>query len=327
MCSYDDYIILRETAEVAQKTNFFQNYKLWVPREVEIKPDGTIVYPLSGYETPAEIDLWREKAIDLLKKSGWIQKELDGEKLIEDFYKLADLSGEQLRESVQMFILKYGPLWLKTGFSNYEIEISAESFWTPFLAEDRRYIWDISDVEDPYAWRNVEHINDYSKYSRDYRDALLLSLRLRVSAEYPYEPEELIEGLRLPFASLGAVTCHKDDVSQEDFAKQVQKVINKFLSINTTDKWFLELDANNNNCWELKYTDGWGFVYPAWFLLANIVSGCRNVAVCSACGRLHFREKAPKRGQNAYCPLCSKAGIVSRKQYEKKMERDKRKDQ
>ncbi len=322
----DEYLELREIADLDKKTNFFSDFRLWVPQEVEITPDGTIIYPLCGYETPAEIDLWREQATDLFEKSGWVQKELNGEKLIEDFYKLAKLSGEALRKRVQMFILSYGPLWLKTGLSNYEIEISAECFWTPFLAEDRRPIWH-ADIPDPYAWRNVEHINDYRKYSRDFRDALLLSLRLKVSGYYPYEPEDLISDLRLPFASFGGITYHKRDSSKEDFAKQVQEVINKFLSINTTDKWFMEFNGDNNDCWELKYTDGWGFVYPAWFLLASIASGLRNIAVCSACQKLHFREKAPKRGQNAYCSFCSKAGIVSRKQYEKKMENDKRKEQ
>lgn len=100
--------------------------------------------------------------------------------------------------------------------------------------------------------------------------------------------------------ALGSVLLHRalpDDLSQLTASNIVTAVVDEWLSATGVRVSF----AWQRGRAELSITPGDSVLGALGLHLATVVSRSDGMWLCDGCGLPHLRERAPKRGQGAYC--------------------------
>lgn len=293
------------------EASFFREFEVWVPSTVEITENGEINYPLRGTSHEKQLR-YRDNIPKALQGSGWVKKKLDPGKLFADFAFLGFSDEIALKEQVQGFILEYGPLWLTKEAAGLRTVIGPGDFWTPFSPEDPEDIWSTDPVKDNSApWKPLEYVYDFWRYSNDYRN--ILRIGLAIFAEQRELRRNRVREIEFTFTALAdgkRILAFTDDCKET-----AQEIVGKYLAHVKGERWLFTWEGDTA---KVELSNYWGFLWVAWYLMAQFLSKSPVVAICDECGKPHMRVRKPKKGLRTYCPDCRESYRHSKREWARK---------
>ena len=286
---------LQGVIDLKKRSDYMRDMYVWVPPSIVRTEDERIEYHLPETLFSLRPDE-NEKKWELLRENGWKEVNVNQEKLVEDLFKLGSPGVVNSFPEMERFILEHGPLWLNPGIDMKTEVIGPQSFWTPY---GPAFYWNIKDQS---RWKLNERIENFRRIAEDFHNVLALSLILAVSDEVSFSQDgSSCNGIPVLFHALGGAR-HGNPSTKTDLQEILKKVIDSYISLDIGARWNMDWKQDGMI---LEMKNSWGFLWIAWYSMILLLSRSENIARCKGCGKIHFRKRAPKKGQKAYCSSCS----------------------
>jgi hypothetical protein len=221
---------------------------------------------------------------------GWYKVELEPLKALGRFIQI------ESPQEAQLFAQRYGPLWICGSHHSTEFQC----FFRGVTVNDRYGIL--------HRWQNPEPVRVWLK----------LAIQMRTVLEVYGRYFTNNKGIR------------PEDIDRMGFyfpsdAEQWRETLNAWAVNPKMNERHLELTKYllrqfvNGNNYHLNVGvlldvelhplihSGLGFVPSLWQQIIAIIAGSTHFIVCSGCGKLFQRERAPKRGHKNYCLTCNRS--------------------
>jgi hypothetical protein len=225
-----------------------------------------------------------------LEGLGW-QWQDEPQGVLKTFLQLAqDPITPQTCAAVQMFVQRYGPLWLCRNREHQDCH------WSPS--------GHVGQPMSPCLWAPVEEVHEFVRKAWQARVVVEGGAALRLNKPAPKQLWPYLRCVLSPHTTL-LPTCYEQDVAMH--RQVVIQIVNRYLGgfggVQGGPRLWLLWDRNGQP--SLRFYSGLGFLSTVWMEIAQALCDRHGFLQCDACKRFYLRTgRRPQADRKQYCPEC-----------------------